>query len=43
MNPMELFRVLSCVVYSIIANYVLIEYLGCQSKKLSGICTDKIF
>ena len=29
------FRVLSCVVYNLIDNYVCIEYLSCQSKTLS--------
>ena len=42
-NPMKLFRVLGFVVYSVIENYVFIEYLGCQSKYLSLICFDNIF
>ena len=42
-NPMKMFRVLSCVVYSVIENYVCINDLGCQYKKLSFICSDKIF
>ena len=33
---------LICVIYSIIDNYVCIDYLDCQSKKLSVICMDKI-
>ena len=34
---------LSCVLYSFIENYACIEYIGCQSKKLRVICSDKIF
>ena len=30
----KLYRVLSCVVYTIIDNYGCIEYLSCQSKKI---------
>ena len=33
--------VLSCVIYAIIYNYVCIDYLDCQSNKLSVICMDK--
>ena len=40
-NPTKVFKVLSCVLYSIIENYVYIEYLCWQSKKLSVICCDK--
>ena len=29
-NPMKVFRVLSCVVYSEIDNYACIDYFGCQ-------------
>ena len=36
-NPKKYFRVLSCVIYTIIKNYVCIDYLACQSKKLSEI------
>ena len=36
-NPKKCFRVLSCVIYTIIKHYVYIEYLACQSKKLSEI------
>ena len=32
------FRVLSCVIYTIIDNYVCIDYISCQLKKLSEIC-----
>ena len=42
-NPMKVLRVLSRVLYSFIENYVCIDYLGCQYKKLSTICSDKIF
>ena len=31
-NSMKFYRVLSCVVYTIIDNYVCIDYLACQSK-----------
>ena len=41
-NPIELYRVLSCVFYSIIDNYVCIDYLCCNSKTLSVISSDKI-
>ena len=41
-DPMKVFRVLSCVIYYFIENYVCIEYLCCKSKKLSVICSDKI-
>ena len=37
------FRVLSCVVYTIIENYICIEYLGCESKQLSEIYVDYIY
>ena len=36
-NAKKVYRVLSCVVYSLIDNYVCIEYLSCQSKTLSSI------
>ena len=42
-NTMKVFRVLSCVLYYITENHVFIEYFCCQSKKLSIICSDKIF
>ena len=32
-NPKKYFRLLSCVVYSIIKNYVCIDYIACLSKK----------
>ena len=40
---MKVFRVFSCFIYSFIDNYVCIDYLCCQSKNLSVICSDKIF
>ena len=39
----KVYRVLSCVVYSLIENYVCIEYLSCQSKKLSSISSKPKF
>ena len=33
-NTTEAFRVLICVIYTIIENYVFIDYLSCQSKQL---------
>ena len=36
-NPKKYFRVLSCVIYITIKNYVYIDYLACQPKKLSEI------
>ena len=42
-NPIKLYRLLSCVFYSVIENCVCIEYLCCQSKTLSAISSDKIF
>ena len=41
-NPGKNFRVLSCVIYTIIKNYVCIDYLDCQSKKLSEITVGSI-
>ena len=32
-----MFRVLSCVIYTIISNYVCIDYLGSEKAKLSGL------
>ena len=29
-NPKKYYRVLSCVIYTIIKNYVYIDYLACQ-------------
>ena len=36
-NPHKIFKFLSCVIYKTIRNYVCIDYLACESKKLSGI------
>ena len=33
-----MFRVLSCVIYTIISNYVCIDYLGSEKSKLSDLC-----
>ena len=33
--PKNMYRVFSCVVYTIIDNYVCIDYLSCQSKPLA--------
>ena len=40
-NTMKALRMLSCVIYAFIENYVCIDYLACQSKKLSVMCMDK--
>ena len=37
-----MYRVLSCVPYSVIENYVCIDYLCCHFKNLSVISSDKI-
>ena len=39
----KLYIVLSCVVYTLIYNYVCIDYLSCQSKTLSGISNNPTF
>ena len=33
-----MFRVLSCVIYTIIEKYVCIDYLGSEKSKLSDLC-----
>ena len=43
MNPMKVFRVLIFVLYSFIENYGCIDCICCQYKKLSIICSDKLF
>ena len=43
MEKYQFFIVLSCVVYTLIDNYVCIEYLPCQSKNLSIISCDPTF
>ena len=42
-NPTKVYRVLSCVLYYVIENYVCIEYICFHSKTLSVIFSDKIF
>ena len=41
--PKKMYRVLSCVVYTLIENYVFIDYLSCQSKTLISISSKPIF
>ena len=33
-NPKKYFKVLRCVIYTIINNYVCINYLACEAKKI---------
>ena len=43
-NTRKMFRVLSCVIYTIIGRYVCIDYLGTETKKISELrlgCTLK--
>ena len=42
-NATKYIIVLSCVIYDITENYVCIDDLDCQSKKLSVIYMDKKF
>ena len=42
-NPMKVFRGLCCVLYSIIHNYVSIDYIFCKYKEVRMIYYDKIF
>ena len=42
-NAIKVYRVISCVLYSIIKIYVCIDYLCFQSKILSRISSDRIF
>ena len=42
-NEKKVYRVLNCVVYSLIENYVCIGYLSCQSKTLSFISYKPTF
>ena len=37
LKPNKAFRVLSCAIYTILINYLCIEYLDCKSKQLSQI------
>ena len=32
-NPKKYFKVLSCVIYTVISNYACIDYLACEQKK----------
>ena len=36
-NTKKSFKVLSCVIYTIINNYVCIDYLACEPKKSSEL------
>ena len=36
-NPRKVFKVLSCVTYTIISNYVCIDYLASEYKKISEL------
>ena len=36
-NPIKVFRVLSCVIYTVIDKYVCIDYLGTEKKKISDL------
>ena len=40
-NATKAFIVLSCVIYTIIENYVFIGYISCQSNRLSVTCIDR--
>ena len=43
-NPRTMFKVLSCVIYTITDRYVCIDYLGTETKKISELklgCTLK--
>ena len=43
-NPRKMFKVLSCVIYTIIYRYVFIDYLGTEKKKIIELrlgCTFK--
>ena len=42
-NSKQVYRVLSCVVYYLIENYVCIDYLSCQSKTLKSISSKPTF
>ena len=42
-NPIKVYRLLSCVLYYFIENYVCIDYVCCHSRTLSVIASDKIF
>ena len=42
-NRVKTYRMLSCVLYSVINNYFCIDYICCNPKTLSVISSDKIF
>ena len=42
-KPKKMYRVLICVLYSLMENYVCIGYLLCQSKTLGTISSNIIF
>ena len=42
-NARIVYRLLTCVVYSLIGNYVCIDYLSCQSKTLISISSKPTF
>ena len=42
-KPEKEYRVLSCVIYYLVENYVCIDYLSCQSKTLSSISSKTKF
>ena len=42
-NANKVYRLLSCVLYSVIESYILNGYLCCQSKTVSEISSDKLF
>ena len=43
LNLKTVYRFLSCGLYSLIDNYVCIDYLSCQSKQLSSISSKPTF
>ena len=42
-KPKKVYSLLSCVLYSVIDNYVCIDYLSCKSKNLGRIYSNIIF
>ena len=43
LEPKQLYRVLSCVVYSLIDHYICIDYLSCQSINLISVESKPTF
>ena len=41
-KPINVYRVVSCVIFYVIENYVCIDYLCCQYKTLNRISSDKV-